>query len=133
MQAGAYLGELAELVVGNFPGRTAVRVEKELPDFSLASVKLQPLGVIVNEILTNAMKYAFVGRKEGRIVISASRREGRVRVSVGDDGCGLPESMDPEASPGFGLTLINSLAAQLGGEARVERGGGTRFIIEFPG
>ena len=55
-----------------------------------------------------------------------------VRILYGDDGTGLPESFDLDASAGFGLQLCSILSGQLGGTLRLERDRGTRFILEFP-
>jgi two-component sensor histidine kinase len=93
----------------------------------------------VNELLTNAVKYAFVGREGGSISVSARAAGGNIRIEVADDGVGLPEglgfgaSSGSLASPGFGLSLAASLAKLLGGTIRAERGGGTRIILEFQG
>lgn len=127
-----YLADIADSVTGLFPSTAEVSVEKRLAPLSLDAKKLLPLGIILNELLTNAMKYAFQGRKTGRIEISLELREGRAVFSVGDDGTGLPPDLDPAVSPGFGLTLVRIISEQLGGSARFETGVGTRVTVEFP-
>ncbi len=83
------------------------------------------------------MKYAFVGREKGVLRIIATRQHGeaaqdaKVTLTVEDDGIGLPESIDIANSSSFGLILVRTLAAQLQGEIRIERGKGTRFVLEF--
>ncbi|PKL15147.1 MAG: hypothetical protein CVV49_21865 [Spirochaetae bacterium HGW-Spirochaetae-5] len=90
-----------------------------------------PMGIIVNELLTNIMKYAFIGRESGIITVSAIKNENRVVISLGDNGRGIPESINFESSTGFGLNLVGMLTSQIGGSIRIERGGGTKFVLEF--
>ncbi|HUW42035.1 MAG TPA: PAS domain S-box protein [Rectinemataceae bacterium] len=131
LSAREYLPALVEQVIGNFPSERRVRIETEVEDFSLSSKLLQPLGIIVNELVTNAMKYAFVGRREGTISLSASLAGSRVAILFADDGVGFPEAVGLENSQGFGLMLVHALTEQLRGSIRMERGKGTRFLIEF--
>ncbi len=127
-----YVSTLADEILDNFPNRYLVTVEKDLQDFMLDAKRLQPLGIIINELLTNIMKYAFEGRAKGRISLSAGESQGRLRFSIHDDGKGLPEAISLENSTGFGLQLVHALALQLEGTARIVRDHGTRFILEFP-
>jgi len=126
-----YLDSLVDEILGNFPGIELIRVEKRLDDFMLDAVRLQPLGIILNELLTNAMKYAFPAGTGGTITVSALLRDGRASVSVRDDGGGIPEGVDAGRSSGFGLTLVGALAEQLGGTIGIARDGGTAVTVEF--
>jgi two-component sensor histidine kinase len=126
-----YLAALAAAIVGNFPNAAAVSVEEEIEDFPLSVKKAQYLGIVANELLTNAMKYAFAGRETGRIWLRVTLAGERVSFSVRDDGPGLPPSIDPGRASGFGLRLVFEMARQLGGEARVLSEGGTEVILEF--
>jgi PAS domain S-box-containing protein len=126
-----YLSTLVDEIVGTFPGGASVRVEKNIEDFQLDVRRLQPLGIIVNELLTNIMKHAFVGRDAGSIEVSVSTQGEKVSIVVRDDGVGLPESIDFESATGFGLMLVQNLAAQIGGRIRLERGAGTAVVLAF--
>ena len=110
-----YLSVLADEVIANFPNSSTVKVRKDFQDFPLDAKRLQPIGIIVNELLTNAMKYAFKGRGQGLVSVSASLADGRVTLAVGDDGNGIPESVSFEESAGFGLQLVHALIMQLEG------------------
>jgi len=125
-----YLPALVEEIISNFPNRKDVTIDLRIEDCILRVGKIQPLGMIVNELLTNAMKYAFDGGK-GTITVEASLVDGRIRVVVGDDGRGIPESVNFGNSNGFGLTLVEGLVKQLKGDIRIERNGGTRIVLEF--
>ena len=85
----------------------------------------------MNELITNILKYAFIGRSEGVIALTGSMVGDRVAITVEDDGVGIPESVAFENSKGFGLMLVKALTDQMGGEIRMERGRGTRFVLQF--
>lgn len=89
-----------------------------------------PLGLIVNELLTNAIKYG-----KGRISVKLEPRSATAcALSVCNDGSALPDGFDPAASKGLGMSLVSSLVGQIGGELRIDRGennDGTRFTVLF--
>jgi PAS domain S-box-containing protein len=126
-----YLHSLAEEIVGSFPNSGIVRIQAEIDDFVLNMQTLSPLGIIINELLTNMMKYAFTGKESGLITISVSKRDDRARVIVQDNGIGIPETISFEQTKGFGLDLVGMLVEQMGGDIKIERGEGTRFVLEF--
>jgi two-component sensor histidine kinase len=89
------------------------------------------LGIIVNELLTNAMKYAFPGRDTGIIRVSCEKRENKVFLVVHDDGIGLPEGFDIEQSTGLGMNLVRMLCRQLDGTVRIENDNGAKVTLEI--
>jgi two-component sensor histidine kinase len=131
ISAKDYLPTLIRQIVDVFPNGGNVKTVARIDDFIIGVKELSSLGIIVNEILTNTMKYAFVGKESGLIEVTASKIENRVTITMGDDGVGIPESVDIGNSKGFGLMLVDSLTRQLNGSMRIERGKGTRFILEF--
>jgi PAS domain S-box-containing protein len=126
-----YVSSLVDEVVANFPNCRSVMVRKNLEDFLLDAKRLQTLGIVVNELLTNTMKYAFKGRAHGLVTVAAAAAGDSVVISIQDDGIGMPESVSFENSTGFGLQLVNALAQQLGGTIHIERGNGTKIVLEF--
>lgn len=126
-----FLSPFVDEIVAGFPSGARVRVEKDIGGFALDTKAMQTLGMIVNELITNVMKYAFVGRGSGSISVSAALSGGLVRLAIRDNGVGMPESVGFEASSGLGLVLVGMLAKQLKGEIRVERREGTEVILEF--
>lgn len=128
-----YLDQLVDEIIVNFPNHGTVAVEKRIADLAVDAKKLQTLGIIVNELLTNIMKHAFAGRERGSISISADSIDGRITLVVSDDGKGIPKSVDFENSAGFGLTLVGLLTKQLQGTIRIERGRGTKIVLAFSG
>jgi PAS domain S-box-containing protein len=126
-----YLSPLIDEIVGVFPNKDIVKIKKKIGDIVLGVNVLSPLGIIVNELLTNAMEHAFKGRKDGSINVSASVKDNHVTLIVEDNGAGIPESVDIANSRGLGLQLVGMLAAQIDGTIRIERGKGARLVLEF--
>jgi PAS domain S-box-containing protein len=126
-----YLPALVDEIVGNFPNSGIVRIEKRVEDFVIDEKKLQVVGIIANELLTNIMKYAFEGRAAGLIAVSAGLVGSRVTMAIQDDGTGFPAAVDFGHSSGFGLMLVEMMAQQLKGRVWLERGEGTRVVLEF--
>jgi len=126
-----YFERLAEEIVGSFPNREVVKIETEIEDFILNVTILAPLGIIVNELFTNIMKYAFTGRESGVINLRALIKDNHVKIEIWDNGVGIPESISFENSTGFGLNLVNMLTQQIGGSIKIERVNGTKFLLEF--
>ena len=92
-----------------------------------------PCSLVVNEILTNAMKYAFLGRAEGKITIEMQCDEDEYNLIISDDGCGIPENISPEKSPTLGMKVIyNIVRLQLMGTISLERERGTKWILIWP-
>ena len=126
-----YLPSLVDEIVANFPNGKSVKIKKKFDDFILDVRRLQPLGIIINEILTNIMKHAFADRRNGLISVSATLTGNHVSLVIQDNGIGMPESINFENSTGFGLMLVRMLTKQLDGTIRIEREKGTRIIVEF--
>ena len=131
LSARTYLIPLIDQIVSNFSGSADITVEKHIEDFQLDAKRLQTLGIIINEVITNIMKHAFRGRNSGIITISASLTENIISVIINDNGVGIPESVTFDNSPGFGLTLVAILIQQISGTVRIERRQGTSIILEF--
>jgi len=127
-----YLSSLLDEIMGTFPGAASITVEKAIDDFVLDVKKVQPFGIILNELITNIMKHAFTGKHEGRIRVSASSGAGVVRLEVYDDGPGIEAFSTSGKRPGFGLTLVDMLTKNLGGQMTIEGTGGTRVVLTFP-
>lgn len=99
-------------------------------DVTLPTARIMPLGLILNELVTNAIKHG-----EGAITVQLERaREGRFSLSVSDQGRGVNADFDPASSPGLGMRVVQSLAQQLGGQLRIDAAAGVpsaRFTVEF--
>ena len=92
-----------------------------------------PCGLLLNELLTNALTHAFASRKEGVISVGLGKdgTEGKYLLTVEDDGIGLPEDLDIYHTSSMGMQLITVLTEQLGGKLSIKRKNGTKFTVRF--
>ena len=91
-----------------------------------------PCGMILNELISNALKHAFPDGRKGVLRIGLKRRaSGVVEIRVEDNGIGLPEGLDYRRPGTFGLQVVNLLAGQLEAKFEHERGSGTVFSVSF--
>ena len=92
-----------------------------------------PCGLIVNEIIANSLKHAFPEDRRGKIMIALATTDGgMVRLAVGDNGVGIPDSKNLEETTTLGLQLVTMLVDQLGGTLSIRRRDPTQFDIRFP-
>lgn len=92
-----------------------------------------PLALIVHELLTNAVRHAFPQDEPGRVAVSLDRnREGHLCLRVSDDGVGMAEPAGPQARRSTGLTIVRSLARQLGAGLSFDKRGGTQVCLALP-
>jgi len=112
-----------------------VKLKTSLEDVFLTLDQAIPSGLIVNELVSNALKYAFIGKKEGAIVLRAAKVSDKIEIEVSDNGMGLPENFELNKGDTLGLYLIQALAEQLNAELVVkstEQGEvGSSFLIRF--
>jgi len=107
--------------------RMVVDVEAVSLDIDLAV----PCGLIVNELVSNALKYAFPGGRTGEVRVGLARDGRNYVLTVSDDGPGLPPGVDFRDTPSLGLQLVNLLVSQLEGTIELDRSKGTMFKIKF--
>lgn len=88
-----------------------------------------PLGLLVNELLTNALKYAFNGRENGKIELGVKEEKDKFVFYFSDNGIGLPQSIDFENATTLGLNLIHRLASQINAELQITTTKGTTFYL----
>jgi two-component sensor histidine kinase len=109
----------------------------EISPFELSVDKAIPAGLILNEMISNALKHAFPGGRHGSIAIGGELRDGRVELSVQDDGAGISKAIEPRQRPSLGLKIIDILCRQLKGSFERPHGAeeaaeGTISAISFP-
>lgn len=110
--------------------RLNISVKKQFIDIE----KAIPCGIIINELLSNALKYAIPVGKNLKLWVEFRELAGKkgYELIVGDDGVGLPESIEIEQSHTLGLQLVQALVSQLGGKSSINRNSGSIFTISFP-
>lgn len=116
------------------------RIATKIIDFNIQTTDIFldietaiPLGLIINELVSNSLKYAFKNSKEeyGKIFISLKNNNGLYELIVGDNGVGLPENFDFRSTNTLGSQLVLSLTEQIDGEISIDNSQGAKFIIKF--
>ena len=126
-----YLNNLIDEIVRLFPANINITVEKRIDDIQLEPKRLFLIGIIVNELMTNTIKYGFTGRDSGSIQITVKEDNKNVILTIHDNGIGLPEGFDINKQKGFGLMLIKMLSNQLMGGFTINNNDGTTSTLEF--
>ncbi|MCF7794456.1 MAG: PAS domain S-box protein [Candidatus Cloacimonetes bacterium] len=126
-----YLSPLIDEVISVFPQKEEVEVIKKIASFSISAKLVFPLGIIVNELITNIMKYAFQNTENNQIIIKTKKIDDRAQLIIKDNGGGLPADFDLKNSSGFGLQLVDMLTNQIRGNIKFESEYGTRITMKF--
>ncbi len=129
----ALVAHLSEALVRSFSGTG----RRFTPILSLEEVRLDahrafPVALILNELITNALKHAYPADRAGEIRVGLRKAEGKIILRVEDDGTGLPEGVVPETAETTGLSLIRILAEQVDGACAFTSSGGTKVSVELP-
>ena len=116
-------------------GEHGVVLQLDVSETTVTLEEAMPLGLILNEVVSNSLVHALKGRSEGRIAVRIEECGEELRMEVEDDGVGLGPSFDKNASEGLGLQLVSSLAGQLLGSFEFLNPGsgpGTLFTLSYP-
>jgi two-component sensor histidine kinase/CheY-like chemotaxis protein len=137
VELGPFLRDLIADVQASYGQSSGIEMQLEVEEIDLPARAALSLGIVVNELVSNAFKYAFPQTHPGtvRITVERSRgsEEGReeLHLAVRDDGVGPPEEILREAGYGFGLTLVDAFASQNGGRWRISDAGGSCMEVWF--
>lgn len=129
-----YVGSLAGYLAQTYLTQScSVEIATKAPNIPLEYDLVITLGLIVNELVSNSLKYAFEGMDYGRIEISLKKIPGRhLRLCVADNGKGFPDEINFRNVKSLGLQLVCSLTEQIGGSISMNNHVGTKFCILFP-
>ena len=128
----AYISDLVQYLSGSFDISGKVKFEIDIADIELDVTKSVPLGLILNEAITNSIKYAFPEDNEGRITIGLEELgEGNYQLTISDNGIGLAEHTDISKSKTLGMSLMRGLAKQLSGTFSIRNNNGINIIVGF--
>ncbi len=127
---GEYMKELVSEIRASFGMRNIqLKIEAENIHFDVDTAV--PLGLIVNEMATNAFKYAFLKKENGSISIFLTESNGEYILNIKDDGSGIPEEIDIRKTKSLGLRLVRMLSQQLEGDFEFKSENGTSFKLKF--
>jgi two-component sensor histidine kinase len=128
----AYIRELTNYLDDNFNINNRVKFVSHITPIELEIAQAVPLGLILNEAITNAIKYAFPGNRQGVITISMQQAGQDILLTIADNGKGLPPAFDIAANQSLGVSLMQGLARQLNGRFSMESQQGVIVNIQFP-
>jgi two-component sensor histidine kinase len=126
-----YLENITSNIMNTYTMNKNIKLDLETEPIFLDLDNAIPCGLIVNELITNAFKYAFPAGIQGEIKIVLKQNQGKVILSVSDNGIGLDKHVDYKTTESLGFQLINSLVSQIDGELTYEYNEGTKFNISF--
>jgi two-component sensor histidine kinase len=101
----------------------------QIQDINVGIDTAIPLGLIINELISNSLKHAFPNGRKGEISIAIYRQDHTLTILFKDNGVGIPEDFDWRNAKSLGLRLVISLVEQLSGTIELDRTAGTRFTI----
>lgn len=126
-----YLDNLTKNLISSYGINQRVDLIEDIDDVNIDLDQAIPCGLLVNELITNSLKYAWDDGQEGKIFITLKKKDKYIYLEVGDNGKGLPADFNDIKSDTLGLQLVITLVEQLDGELQVEVKNGTKYLIKF--
>lgn len=129
-----YTRVLVSHLCKTFPSNlAAVKLDIKAEAVQLQVDKAIPCALIINEMVTNALKYAFTDNRKGEITVEfKTTPDDNLVLTVADNGVGLPKDYDTNPPKALGMQIINALVMQLHGVISLDTSNGTKFTVEFP-
>ena len=132
IQVQQFLKGLTRTISENRPSHVG-EIGVDADPFELRSDRIMALGLVTNELISNAIKHAFPEGRDGKVHVGFKKGENDCILTVRDDGVGLPAGFDPAASRGLGMRVLSALASQLRGTLKhASDATGSRFELHFP-
>ena len=127
-----YINEIVEYLIGSFDLKGSIKKQVTVAPIDLDVTLAVPLGLIINEALTNSLKYAFPLDRSGTIQIELKRLDDQSYwLQISDDGIGSPTDLNPNRSRTLGMSLIRGLSKQLGGKLQINQMNGVQISLTF--
>ncbi|NQU63174.1 MAG: CHASE domain-containing protein, partial [SAR324 cluster bacterium] len=128
-----YLSKVASSIFETYSvTQDKVKLNTDIEEIAISIDQANPVGLVVNELISNSLKYAFPDERKGEISVTLKKLDKELELIVMDDGIGIPEGLDWKNSKSLGLKLVRTLVEnQLDGSIVMECKNGTKFIIKF--
>jgi two-component sensor histidine kinase len=127
---GEYIRSLATQLFNSYRiDPSLVKLIIDVPDLGIDVNTMIPCGLILNELVSNACKYAFPDDRKGELSIILDKRNDEYSLTVMDNGVGLPEGLDVYKTESLGMQIVISLVNQINGNLNIDKEGGTKFTI----
>ncbi|MEL7671650.1 MAG: histidine kinase dimerization/phosphoacceptor domain -containing protein [Methanobacterium sp.] len=128
---GEYIRSLTIELFNSYRASQGIELNMDISNIDLDINTAVPLALIVNEIVTNSLKYAFPDKKTGNVSVRFAKNADEMQLIVEDNGIGFPCDLDFRNTNSLGMQLVTSLTDQIKGSIKLERDEGTKFIIDF--
>jgi two-component system, sensor histidine kinase PdtaS len=127
-----YITELVDYLTDSFVSAQRVYFDMSIEPISLDVLQAVPVGLILNEVVTNIFKHAFPHTSDDRVTVCLFRSfDGEMELYIADNGRGFPRGYDPAQSGTFGMLLIHGLVDDLDGRLKICNTNGTAYRIRF--
>ena len=126
-----YLMNLVTNLIASYRINDDVQLKIDLDQIDLVLDQAIPCGLLVNELITNSLKYAWPEHQNGLINLGLKEVEGEIILTIGDNGVGLPVPFEVLNSDTLGLQLVVTLVEQLDGKLVVNSENGTEYLVKF--
>jgi two-component sensor histidine kinase len=128
-----YFRKIVNLLAGSGLEAQDLKFNVDVDDIRISISLAIPCGLIVTELVTNAMRHAFDGRQTGSVGLTARSKDNNLTIELIDDGIGFPEGKGLNTTETLGLQIVKRLVAQLHGEIELQSASGrTRIQVVFP-
>ncbi|MDQ3110989.1 MAG: hypothetical protein M3R17_13935 [Bacteroidota bacterium] len=127
-----YIDELIRSLIDAYDTNKSIHLHTDIEDHPFRIDTIVPLGLILNEIISNSLKYAFEGQTEGDLYISLHKKQDNFYIlEVSDNGKGIPSHINIEDAKTLGMQLIHMLSGQINGKVVLSQQSGLKYRIEF--
>jgi len=126
-----YIEDLIIAIHSIFPKNHEIIINKKITDFNLDVNQLFPIGAIINELITNSLKYCLEDNESIHLDISLSKNKKEVTLIIQDNGKGYPKDFNLDESKGFGLMIVKMLTKQLNGNFSINNKNGANSVVKF--
>ena len=127
-----YIYELVEYLKDSYAIRKSIRFDLHIENIELSHASAITLGLILNEAITNGIKYAFANTENGKMSISLTHiSDSQLLLSIDDNGSGLPADFDSKLGASMGMELLQGLTDDLGGSFSIQTNNGTHIKVIF--
>ncbi len=129
----SYLSKIANSIFQTYStDNHKIELNSNIENSPISINQAYPLGLVINELISNSLKYAFPGDRQGEITVQLKKRGQKLNLIVMDDGIGIPKELDWKNSSSLGLKLVHTLVEnQLDGSIEMESKNGTKFTVKF--
>ncbi|MEM9217548.1 MAG: PAS domain S-box protein [Cyanobacteria bacterium P01_F01_bin.150] len=130
---GDYVIDLTRTLLRTYRNHeVAINLNLDIEQIYLTLDIAMPCGLIINELVSNALKYAFIGKTEGVVAIQMVAEQQEHRLTIRDNGVGVSPDVDINQGNSLGFQMVHTLVRQLSGTIEIQECGGTLILIQFP-